>query len=389
MSAPVEAERAGQDPRSRAPEDRAAPGPVDGVDPPGTARYAGDLGPREQYERQRYFMPEGGVGFAFDAVKPVDGEVERWLAGLPEGYRQALGDPRTVVTLHVSASQPGTERYNHQLTDKRGAALARELEDRGVAAQIRIRPLGESLAGRAATLAPTSLLGDGGRPATHDDARFRTARIVIEPHAGSVAVEPEKIQGQRPDGARLRETLERGERVFEEKIAKTLGEKVRTIIPPRENPLLPTPSRDPKEFAGQLAQEGYDWATGAREKAAEMAVGILGDGAYLEMQEEVARKREPLFRAAAEGVAAGLDPDHAERSRWQPRSEQERALFQEARRQVEGMTAPEKEQLGLFLTQWATQFETSFDYLLSEAGGPSYRKGVTDFFASDKHFHRQ
>ncbi len=345
---------------------------------------------REQFERKRYFMPDRGVGFAFDGANPVPGDVERWHSGLSEAKRQALEDPRTVVTIKAMASRPGTEAYNQRLTEQRGEALTKELQGLGVQAQIKVEAVGEQEARKAdRSLMSPRPPSDNDKADGRDNAIFRTATIEIEPFATDADFNAENVTGQRLSKARLNDELAKGEQTFEQKIAGTLGEQVRKIHPSPENPFLPRPSRDPDEFLGQAGEQIKDFATDPKETIAKMGAGIFLDGAIIKMQEQVAIQRQPAYDAIAQGVAGGLDPSYADSNNWQPKDDAQRALYDGAKRTVEGLSEREQEQLGLFLTQRGTEFEQSYNYLTPRLDGSHFRDGVTRYFDSDKHYDRE
>ena len=198
-----------------------------------------------------------------------------------------------------------------------------------------------------------------------DNAMFRTANDRDQPFATDEQFNAENVTGQRLSKQRLNAELAKGEQTFEEKIAGTLGEQVRKIHPSPENPFLPRPSRDPDEFLGQAGEQIFDFATDPKETIAQMGAGIFLDGAIIKMKEQVAIQRQPAYDAIAQGVAGGLDPSYADLNSWQPKDDAQRALYDGAKRTVEGLSEREQEQLGLFLTQRGTEFEQSYNYLTS------------------------
>lgn len=339
---------------------------------------------RERFERQRHESPDKGVGFRYGEAKSAPGEVDRFLGNLPEDLRQALDDPRTVMTFRISASRPGTEAFNQRLTEKRGEALTKEMRDRRVQAEIRIEALGEEEHRRAGT--PMSLRppSDHDRADKRDDARFRTAQIEIQPYATHIDMTAEKVEGQSLDRARLNEDLKKGQRLFEDRIVP-LGELVRSLQPLEQNPAAPDPSRDPEKFIGQAGELTMEVLKDMPKTAAKLAIGNFLEGARIVMREEVAKLREPLFRAIAEGVAAGLEPQY--RDRWgEVQGPVQQELYDTAKRMVEGLNESEKDELALFLTHYKTQLEKSYNYLVPEMGGSYYQGGVIRYFSSDKYY---
>jgi outer membrane protein OmpA-like peptidoglycan-associated protein len=336
----------------------------------------------EKFQRSRWVSPSDGVGHRFGEKEAAPGEVDRFLKDLPEGKRNALNDPDAKVYLHSSASRPGAEANNQKLTEQRGAEVKKELEARGVKAQITVVPLGEREA-RQDDRSPMSAKEPSDRDPEDrvDDPWDRTTRVDIRPAAEKTGVDPKRLEGED-----IKRTVNRGEDVFKE-VLDPLGEKVRDQAPLPKNPILPDPARDPKEFLGQLADIIPDALKDAANPA--KAVGkkvpaFVFEEARDQWRKEVEEKRDPLFRAIAEGAASGLDPGY--KSAWKPENAEQKALYDEARRSVQGLSEQERLQLGAYLTNYATQFETTVNYLAPRMEGSHFRSGVERIFSSDKHF---
>src|SRR5262249_30963008 len=109
-----------------------------------------------------------GVGFPFNSSKPAEGATNRYIEDQTAANKAALGDSNAILHADVGASRPGTEKYNKDLTDRRGAALISELRAAGVKAQIVIDSGGE-----AAAIAAR-------KPEHQDDAGDRVATFRIE-----------------------------------------------------------------------------------------------------------------------------------------------------------------------------------------------------------------
>jgi hypothetical protein len=346
---------------------------------------------RERFERQRYFTPDWGVGYAFGETKPVRGETHRLMDRLPEDYRQALYDPRTELTIYTMASRPGGEAHNLRLSQRRGEELAMELRAEGVRAEIRIEALGEVPARPrvSMSLRPPS---DRDRADARDDARFRTAHIEITPHAGKVELTGKRIEGSYSPLERLDDDVEQGERIFREKIATPLGERVRELHKLPENPVAPDPSADPGEWLHQAEKISKDAAKNPFRTLGKFVVGSFYEMARDEWRKEVARQRRPLYESIAEGVASGLDPGFEPRA--QP-SGVRRELFDQAKTTVEGLSEKERDQLAFFLieSRRSSRLDSvgearSYDYILQRMEGTSYKWAVVDRFGR-RHFERE
>jgi len=337
----------------------------------------------EEFQRSRWVSPPDGVGFRLDEKNSAPGEMDRFLKDLPDDKRKALEDPKTNVTIFPSASRPGTEAYNQRLTEERGVALKRELEERGFRAQIKLVPLGERAA-REDDRSPMSVKepSDQDPQDRVDDPWDRTARIEIRGNIPETGVDPKRF-----DGEEIKDVVNKGNQVVKEKL-EPLGEKVREQVPLEGNPAAPDPSNKPEEFAQQASEFIFDAISSPVQKGAEIAVGALLEaiGARDAMREETREKRKPLYRAVAEGVAAGYDASYANKSSWKPENAEQKALYEAGKRTVEGLNDAEKLQLGAFLTNYATQWETSVNYLAPRMDGYSVRTGLVRYFSSEKHF---
>jgi hypothetical protein len=297
-----------------------------------------------------------------------------------------------VITLHTSADRPGSEAYNKALAEQRGREWAQELRELGVVARIEIVAHGERFA-READKSPMSTREPSDRDPEDkkSDPRYRTGVMEVRLPEAQQGVDPKKFEGQN-----VNDVYDKGKEIAKEKL-DPLGEKVRAHVPLRPNESLPDSTKDPVETVKNIAGVAKDTLdallTRDPKELPEKVAGPVFDfvagitGAKHQMEKEVEAKRKPNHRAIAEGAASGFDPNHT--SSWKPEDAQQRALFDEAKSTVQGLSGTEKLQLGFFLTQNYTDGEKTFKDVAPKMDGVSFRGGVERYFGNDEHFNRR
>jgi hypothetical protein len=158
------------------------------------------------------------------------------------------------------------------------------------------------------------------------------------------------VTGRPAPGVQFLDDFDAGRRIFESRFAP-IAESVREHLKVPENPLGKDPSADPVEFLGQVADMVRDVSGNPTEVAKQLAKLVAGsafESARVEQRAETAAKRAPLYEAAAEGLAAGLDPHHGTK----PQADAERqALFDRMHDAASRLSDTEKDQLGIYLVQ--------------------------------------
>jgi outer membrane protein OmpA-like peptidoglycan-associated protein len=232
-------------------------------DDPTRSHHDQTISAKEREERLRIATPADGVGFQFGSAQLNPGRMERWYGNLQESERAALSDPNAHVLIMTSASRPGSDSYNKQLSFERGNAVLQWLQDHGVRAHIDIYPVGEDLAKKA------------GKPDGVDDASDRVARIEIIP-SFTPKEGVEKILGQAPQPTKENKTLKAGRELFD--IAKDTGKGA-----------LKSPETAPEEILKGIGK-AVKW----------MAEHTLQDISEARIEREISSNFIPAFRGEIE-----------------------------------------------------------------------------------------
>lgn len=274
----------------------------------------------ERREREKVAQPTDGVGFRFGSADLDREGFARYINSVPDAQKERWQeDPETRLVIEGSASRPGSDQVNDDLSQRRAETLAEGLREWGFAGEIEIVAAGESEAMR------------DNWPEDMDRAEYRSARVVAEVRGIEFDREPE-IEVEVPTLAERKELLPIDLKAGEWLMRRQLGrahEAVKEIASLLENPVDgPKLVEDLlKDLAGGRVDKGILKA------AAGSIVGSFAEIVRSGQAKEVWAQREPLYRAYFDGVAAALDPKGVEPSKERTASEQ---VFFEAGREAAG-----------------------------------------------------
>jgi outer membrane protein OmpA-like peptidoglycan-associated protein len=351
--------------------DRAATGekPGHGTGPRGGGEYGrGD-------ERGMVAAPHDGVGFRYGSARLEPGQMQRWLAGLEPGLREALHDPSARIRIVAGASRPGTEKDNLALSQHRADAVATWLRRNGATATIEVTGVGETPA------------REQGRPNV-DNANDRTARIEFTNWTADFRGEGDTLQADRgyagPHGHEAEFRKETAERLL-------YGRPWGIITQAHDVATqLATLASGPSRMGLHAAEK----VSGLVEKLMPEAVPVTLFLKYLDAlveigesgrAKDVADVRRAYYDAVGLGVARGLYGGYRPEL---PDNPILHAAAERTQRDVESMSPTERRNLAQYLAETAAGAQGSRERYEQFLGGAGCQAGMKRLLEHDGYLFR-